>query len=270
MKACCDFCFRHCLIEEGGYGRCGVRTCRNGIVSDRHYGRLAAIAADPIEKKPLYHFLPGTETLSIAMTGCSFDCDFCQNHAIAKDELDYGIYTAPEKVAELAAEYRTPSVSFTYTEPLVWQDYMADVATLAKTAGLKTVMVTNGAFSEEALERIIPLIDAYNIDIKVDESFYREIVHGDIAPVLRAIKAISMHGSHIEATTMVIEGVHTLRMMESLAEKLADAGVSIWHITAFYPRRRMNDRRAASAGFIHHLIDSLEGKGIEHIYPGNI
>jgi pyruvate formate lyase activating enzyme len=138
---------------------------------------LVSSAIDPVEKKPLYHFLPGTNTLSIAMFGCNLTCTFCQNYAISQRAWEEGAqrtyYTARE-VVQLAVDNRCPSISFTYSEPLVWQDYMVEVATFAKREGLKTIMVTNGTFSEESLIRISPYIDAFNIDIKGDEAFYRE------------------------------------------------------------------------------------------------
>ena len=131
-------------------------------------------------------------------------------------------------------------------------------------------MVSNGAFSEEALERMLPLIDAYNIDLKGDASFYKEYVHGDIQPVLRSIARISSYGAHIEVTTMAIEGIHTQEMMTGLKDMLVDAGVDIWHITAFYPRRFMSDRCPSSAAYIRKLRDSLSGNGIRYIHTGNI
>ena len=270
MRASCDFCFRRCSIEEGYYGYCNARTNVNGMIRDRAYGKVSAIAIDPVEKKPLYHFMPGTRTLSVAMAGCSFNCAFCQNHQIAKDNPEAGRFISPEDIVKTAIENQTPSISFTYTEPIVWQDYAADIATIAKAKGLKTIMVSNGAFSEEALERMLPLIDAYNIDLKGDASFYREYVHGDIQPVLRSIARISSYGAHIEVTTMAIEGIHTQEMMAELKDMLIDAGIDIWHITAFYPRRFMSDRNPSSAAYIRKLRDSLSGNGIRYIHTGNI
>lgn len=270
MKASCDFCYRHCRIEEGGYGYCMARKNEGGRVTDRAYGRVNALAADPIEKKPLYHFLPGTRTLSLSMAGCSFDCDFCQNHAIAKDDMESGRTIMPSEIAAMARECGIPSVSFTYTEPLVWQDYAIETARIARSMGIHTVMVSNGSFSEEALERLLPLIDAYNIDLKGDAEFYRSIVHGDIRPVLDGIGRIVSYGSHIEVTTMAIEGIHTPEMMLSLRDELIRLGVSVWHITAFYPRRRMSSRRPSSDSFIYSLADMLSGSGIEHVHAGNV
>ena len=159
MKMICDFCYRHCDISEGGYGYCQARTVRSGQLEDRNYGELAAAAIDPVEKKPLYHFLPGTRTLSVAMEGCSLSCAFCQNHEIAKGHHEGFPFTAPETLSEYAITHSIPSLSFTYTEPIVWQDYAMEAALSAKEHGLRTIMVTNGTFSNEALDRLLPLID---------------------------------------------------------------------------------------------------------------
>lgn len=265
----CDFCFRHCAIREGSYGYCQERTVRNGKLEDRAYGHLASAAIDPIEKKPLYHFLPRSRTLSIAMGGCSFSCAFCQNHEIAKRHNDGYPFIAPHHVVDLALEKGLPSISFTYTEPIVWQDYVQDVAILAKTKGLKTVMVTNGAFSEEALTRLLPLIDAYNIDVKGDECFYHDICKGELAPVLDSIKRITDYGSHLEVTTLIIEGFHTSAIIEKLGKELKERGVNVWHITRFFPSYKMMAYRATSEEYLETMIESAEKSGIPFIYPGN-
>ncbi len=264
MRAFCDFCFRHCSIEEGGYGWCKARTCIDGKAVDREYGYLSALADDPIEKKPLYHFLPGTRTLSLSMRGCSFDCDFCQNHEIAKDWKGKPRFFSPEEIVSIAAGYE--SISFTYTEPIVWQDYALSVAEKAKKKGIKTIMVTNGAFSSEALKRTDGLIDAFNIDLKGDEDFYRAAVHGDINPVLDSIGYLS-DIAHLEVTTLVIESIHTLDMIKSLERMLYDRGVKVWHISAFYPQRFMSSFNPTTDLYIDYLIENLSL--IPHVYPGN-
>ena len=184
--------------------------------------------------------------------------------------MESGRTIMPSEIAAMARECGTPSISFTYTEPLVWQDYAIETARIARSMGIHTVMVSNGSFSEEALERLLPLIDAYNIDLKGDAEFYRSIVHGDIRPVLDGIGRIVSYGSHIEVTTMAIEGIHTPEMMFSLRDELIRLGVSVWHITAFYPRRRMSSRRPSSDSFIYSLADMLSGSGIEHVHAGNV
>ena len=265
----CDFCYRHCDISEGGYGYCQARTVRSGQLEDRNYGELAAAAIDPVEKKPLYHFLPGTRTLSVAMEGCSLSCAFCQNHEIAKGHHEGFPFTAPEALSEYAITHSIPSLSFTYTEPIVWQDYAMEAALSAKEHGLRTIMVTNGTFSNEALDRLLPLIDAYNIDLKGDDGFYRDICKGSIAPVLDGIERIAGYGSHLEVTTLVIEGLHDEDMIRTLGRALRERGVHVWHLTRFFPSYRMADRKPTSEDFLMRMIEAAEESGIEFIYPGN-
>lgn len=270
MSEHCSFCFRRCLIPDGGSGWCGERMNVAGTIVPAHPGMVVALSPDPVEKKPLHHFLPGTRTLSAALPGCCFDCDFCQNHSIAKDNPGTGEVMPPGEFVALALEMGLPSVSFTYTEPLVWQDYVAEASAIARGNGIRTIMVTNGAFSPEALERLLPLVDAFNVDLKGDAAFYRDTVHGAIEPVLEGIRAITKAGLHLEVTTMAIEGVHDLPMMQSLCGMLGERGVKVWHISAFHPMRRLKSARRTSAQYILGLAESLSGRGIDHIYPGNV
>ena len=265
----CSFCYRHCDVTESFHGFCRGRCLKDGKVSDLFYGRIAAIASDPVEKKPLYHFLPGTKTLSIAMEGCDLDCDFCQNWTIARERSPRLSYVAPEDIAETALRYGFPSVSYTYTEPLVWQDYMLDTQAIASSYGIKGIMVSNGTFSEEARARIIPHIDAFNIDLKGDEAFYQDICHGSVKPVLDTIERIVLEGKHLEVTTMVIEGIHTIKEIRTLGSLLMERGVKVWHISRFFPQRRMRNRRETSEECLASFIDAAKESGIPHIYAGN-
>ena len=239
------------------------------MLEDRAYGHLASVAIDPVEKKPLYLFLPGTETLSVAMEGCCLSCAFCQNHDIAKSHHEGLPFITPRHLVDYAIGNSIPSISFTYTEPLVWQDYMAETAALAKENGLKTIMVTNGEFSEEAIERLLPLIDAYNIDAKGDESFYRDICKGELGPVLDGIGRITSYGSHIEVTTLVIEGLHTKEMISMLGRELKERGVCVWHLTRFFPAYRMLDRKPTSERFLSEILEAADASGIRYVFPGN-
>lgn len=264
----CDFCYRMCDIPEGGTGFCLSRINDGGIVKDFCYGGLASIAVDPVEKKPLYHFLPGTRTLSIAMQGCNFTCDFCQNHEISqhhvlRDAVD------PSMIVEHALACGCPSISYTYSEPVVWQDYMLEVAILAHGKGLMNIMVTNGSFSPASLERVLPHIDAYNIDLKGDKGFYKDVCHSSIDPVLTSIGRIIGYGSHLEVTTMIIEGIHTAEMINSLASMLEQRGVDVWHLTRFYPMYRMRDRKPTTEHFLKKMITVASSHEIPFIYPGN-
>ncbi len=264
----CDFCYRMCDIPEGGTGFCLSRFNDRGNLKDLCYAGLASMAVDPVEKKPLNHFLPGTRTLSIAMQGCNFTCDFCQNHEISqhhvmRDAVD------PAVVAGYAEACGCPSISYTYSEPMVWQDYMLEVASLAHARGLLNIMVTNGSFSAASLERILPCIDAYNIDLKGDEEFYRNICHASAGPVLSSIERIVGYGSHLEVTTMVIEGIHNEEMIGALACMLERRGVNVWHLSRFYPMYRMRDRKQTGELFLKDMIAIASSHGIPFIYPGN-
>ena len=264
----CDFCYRHCSISDGKYGLCGSRKGQEGRITSPFYGMLAAFAIDPVEKKPLYHFYPGTKTLSIAEEGCNFFCSFCQNSEISQNHREH-VVIDEETVVAIAVNEGTPSISYTYSEPLVWQDYMLRTANLARKKGLENIMVSNGSFSDEALSRILPAIDAYNIDLKGDEEFYQKIVKGSSIPVRKAIEKIVKYGSHIEVTTLVIEGIHTSSMIRELGAFLNDAGVSVWHLTRFFPAYMMDDRRATSEEFLDHIYNEALNSGIPFIYKGN-
>ncbi len=268
MKISCDFCFRHCVIQDGELGWCRERKNVSGKLTSVNYAHFPAIAADPVEKKPLYHFLPGTLTLSIGAAGCNLSCDFCQNWELSQ-EKPRGEHIESDELISFALQNKYPSISFTYSEPLVWQDYIAETALKAKKHGIKTIMVSNGSFSSEALERLVPLIDAYNIDLKGDSEFYQSVCHGKIDPVLNTISYISGKEKHIEITTMIIEGVHSPSMIEKLGTSLRMAGISVWHLTRFFPHYKMLDRKPTSELFLSEIIKIAKNSGIPYIYPGN-
>jgi len=173
-RVACHLCGHQCKIEPSRCGICGVRKNIDGTLYSLVYGKIIAQNVDPIEKKPLYHYYPGSQTFSFALFGCNYSCQFCQNYTLSQGEPRTSLANErvePSKIVSLARENGCHSISYTYSEPLVWQDYMLDVATLAKKASLQNIMVTNGSFSREALKRLLPVIDAFNIDIKGDEAF---------------------------------------------------------------------------------------------------
>lgn len=154
----CNFCYRLCDIKEGQKGYCRVRRVENNKLTSIGYGYLDAIAIDPVEKKPLYHFIPGTKTLSVAESGCNFRCSFCQNWQLSQSETSKNAtYVTPKELVNLALKHKTPSISFTYSEPIVWQDYVIDTSVIAKKNDIKTIMVTNGSFSKQSRENLSPL-----------------------------------------------------------------------------------------------------------------
>lgn len=264
----CDFCFRKCDIGKGGTGYCKMRKEENGVIVSPSYAHVPSMAIDPIEKKPLYHFMPGTKTLSFGLAGCSLSCSFCQNWELSQRQLD-GPFVRPEEFTLYAEAKNIPSISFTYSEPLVWQDYMLDVAYYAKEGGIKTIMVTSGVFSSTSLSRILPFIDAYNIDLKGDDEFYINYSKGKIKPVLDGIERIAREGKHLEVTTLIIEGIHDEKMIRGLGKELKERGVNVWHLTRFFPAYRMAGRKETSECYLLQMLEVASLSGIFHIYPGN-
>ncbi|MBK5201447.1 MAG: AmmeMemoRadiSam system radical SAM enzyme [Spirochaetaceae bacterium] len=266
----CNFCYRACDIKEGGEGYCHVRKVHDNHLYSSGYGYLDALDIDPVEKKPLYHFLPGTKTLSVVEAGCNYHCDFCQNWQLSQSEKSSNsTFVTPEKLVELALQFKVPSISFTYSEPIVWQDYVINTSILAKKEGLKTIMVTNGSFSKESLKVLYPLIDAFNIDLKGDAAYYKRVCNGDIEPVLNGIEYMVEKGCHVEVTTLLIENIHTETIIKNLGKALKQRGVNVWHLTRFFPSYKMKDRAETSEKFLANMINIASASGIPYIYGGN-
>ncbi len=250
---------------------CGVRENRDGTLVTTVYGKILAAAIDPIEKKPLYHFLPGSEIFSVALGGCNFRCSFCQNASIAMPELipEARYRWAPEEAAEAWRRSETPSIAWTYSEPTVWQDYLLDASAAVREMGGRVVVVSNGFMTGEALERMVPLVDAFNIDLKGDDHFYRTLCRARLNPVIETIQRIS-GTRHLEVTTMLIESRHTVDSVLRLRDTLVDAGVRVWHVTRFFPAWRMLDEAATSEGWLDAVIERLRNDGDPpFIFAGN-
>ena len=268
----CDFCWRHCHLAEGQSGICRVRKHVQGKIVTTTYGQVEAMAVDPIEKKPLYHYYPGSQTFSFALFGCNLACQFCQNHSLSQGEPTLSLASErvePSKIVSMAREKGCHSISYTYSEPLVWQDYMFDVALLAKKAGMQNIMVTNGSFSSEALARLLPVIDAFNIDIKGDEAFYKDVCKGSQQAVLDSIASIAKSAAHLEVTTMLIETMHTKEDVETLGKQLHERGVQVWHLSRFFPRYKMTYLKPTSEAYLASMIALAKRSGIPYIYSGN-
>jgi pyruvate formate lyase activating enzyme len=265
----CNFCYRHCDIKEGGVGFCRVRKVKNNQLISSGYGYLDAIAIDPVEKKPLYHFLPGTRTLSVAESGCNYCCDFCQNWQLSQGERRTSTNVSPKELVLLALKHRVPSISFTYSEPIVWQDYVIDTSIIAKKNGLKTIMVSNGSFSKESREKLAPLIDAFNIDLKGDAEYYKTVCKGKIEPVLDGIEYLVKMSAHVEVTTLLIESIHTKSIVQELGKALRNRGVQVWHLTRFFPNYKMSDIAETSERHLSQMIDVAKDCGIPYVYGGN-
>jgi pyruvate formate lyase activating enzyme len=265
----CNFCYRHCDIKEGETGFCRVRKVIDNNLISTGYGYLDAIAIDPIEKKPLYHFLPGSKTLSVAESGCNYRCEFCQNWQLSQSEKSTTTFVGPKELVNLAINYKLPSISFTYSEPIVWQDYVIDTSRIAKENNIKTIMVTNGSFSIESTSILAPLIDAFNIDLKGDAEYYKKVCKGKIEPVLDGIEYMIKSGCHVEVTTLLIESIHTKEVVQELGKALFERGVKVWHLSRFFPNYKMNDLAPTSENFLSDMIDVAKAENIPYVYGGN-
>ena len=283
--AICEVCFRRCSPAEGQRGACGARISRGGSVRPVYYGQLSSLALDPIEKKPLMHFYPGSMILSAGSLGCNLHCPFCQNHEIAQAEAGrFAVRTdevSPEKLTELAEYYRRSGnigIAFTYNEPLVTWEYVRDTAKLAHKKGLKCVLVTNGTASLSILEELAPYIDAMNIDLKgFTDRYYRDVLKGDRAMTMAFIRE-AVKRCHVELTTLIVPGENdTAEEMRELSGWIAGLrdvyggkpGRDIpLHISRFFPRYRMTDRPATEIGKVYELVETAR-EHLRFVHPGN-
>jgi len=242
-KVECELCPVGCTLKPGATGPCGTRMNHEGEMRPLHYGELVSAGLDPIEKKPLYHFHPGREILSVAAPGCNLHCMFCQNHSISQNRELVTTSAAPEEVVQEALEKNSVGIAFTYSEPLVWFEFVRDTARLAREAGLKNVLVTSGFLNSEPLAELIPLIDAANVDLKaMDEEFYRRICRGSLQPVLRAIESFHAAGVHLELTNLLIPGHNDAdAQVDRLVDFIADLDPNIpLHLSGYFPAWKMD------------------------------
>ena len=282
----CEVCFRHCELTEDRIGACGARICRGGEIRPIYYGRLSSLALDPIEKKPLARFHPGTMILSAGSLGCNLKCPFCQNHEIAQaaDGKQFGIRTKrvdPEELAALAVQTREQGnigIAFTYNEPLVGYEFVRDTAKIAHEQGLLCVLVTNGTAALPILEEIMPYIDAMNIDLKgFTDRYYAEVLKGSRAMTMDFIRE-AVRGCHVELTTLIVPGENDSReeMLElsGWVAGLQDVyggktGSEIpLHISRFFPRHRMTDRGPTAVRTVYDLVTAAK-QNLKYVYPGN-
>lgn len=279
----CSTCNHRCRIAPYKTGICGVRENQKGKLYLLVYGRIIAENIDPIEKKPLYHFLPGTSSLSIATVGCNFRCLWCQNWDIAqctKDNADrneiankMGVEMGPEQIVEHAIAAKTPSISYTYTEPTIFLEFALDTMKLAKKAGLKNVWVSNGYMTKETLDLITPYLDAINVDLKgFSEKNYLKYSGARLQPVLDNIKEIYKRKIHLEVTTLVIPGVNDDdKQLQNIARFLSHVSKEIpWHISRFFPAYKMTDTPVTPIKTLE-LAESLGKKaGLKYVHLGNV
>ena len=278
----CGVCFRHCRIEEGKLGFCGGRICRDGRVEAYNYGRITSLALDPIEKKPLARFFPGSRILSVGSFGCNLRCPFCQNHEIswseqAKRYARSAESLRPEDLVELALETRPRGnigIAFTYNEPLIGYEFVRDTAKLANANGLRNVMVTNGTAELTVLEELVPYIDAMNIDLKgFGGRYYGKVLGGDLRQVLTFIEA-AVKNCHVELTTLIVPGENDsdeeMRELSRWVSRLKNPdGEDVpLHISRFFPRFRMRDRDATEVRTVYRLAE-IARESLKYVYTGN-
>ncbi len=268
-KVRCRLCPHECTIADGKTGFCGVRINAGGKLLAATYGRVAATHVDPIEKKPLYHFYPGSDILSVGSVGCDLRCDFCQNVELVLGEKP-GSYIAPRELASSAGRYGSIGVAYTYNEPMIWFEYIMDAGKLVRDAGLKNVLVTNGYINPEPLEELLTVIDAMNIDLKsMDNDFYRKLCKGTVEPVLRTIQRAS--GScHVEVTNLLVPKQND---SPELVTKLVDFVHSVdpripVHFSRYFPHHKMTERPTPAASLKEAY--RIAAEKLSYIYVGNI
>ncbi|PID56806.1 AmmeMemoRadiSam system radical SAM enzyme [candidate division KSB3 bacterium] len=276
----CFLCSHRCAIRPGGVGLCGVRTHQDGRLYTLVYDKVIAAHVDPIEKKPLHHFLPGSFSFSVATVGCNFHCFHCQNHDIAQIPKTRGTASSlpghpvsPEDIVNSAARNGCKSIAYTYTEPTIYFELAYDTARLAHERGIKNVFVTNGYMTEEALETIQPYLDAANVDLKgYCDSTYRTVCGGRLEPVKESIQRMVQLGIWVEVTTLVIP-MHNESETElrEIAKFLKGVSPEIpWHVSAFHPHYKFTHLPATSSASIARAVVLGKEAGLKYVYSGNI
>ena len=275
----CDLCERRCIIAPGRYGACGVRKNIGGKLYTLVYGLLTAMNVDPIEKKPLFHFYPGSAVLSISTVGCNFFCKFCQNWEISQSRLEkglYGRYVPPEEVVRAALRAGADGIAYTYNEPTIFLEYVLDVARLAKKHGLFNMMVTNGYATPEAVEEMAPYMDAATVDFKggANKEFYKKYI-GVLDPdrIFDTILAMRDHGMWIEITNLVVPKVgdreeDVRRLARWIVENLGPE--TPFHLLRFFPHYKMMNFPPTPVETLERLAKAAKDEGLVHVYIGNV
>ncbi|OYT53200.1 MAG: AmmeMemoRadiSam system radical SAM enzyme [Candidatus Altiarchaeales archaeon ex4484_2] len=272
----CFLCNHRCVIPPGGRGVCGVRENREGILYSLVYGKAIAAHVDPIEKKPLNHFLPGSLSYSIATIGCNFRCQFCQNWNISQKEGGEirGRELKPDEIVRSALKNNCKTISYTYTEPTIFFEYAYDTGTLAREKGLRNVFVSNGFMTPECLDKAGDFLDAANIDLKsFRDSFYKKVCSARVDPVLESIKKIKRKGIWLELTTLLIpERNDSVEELRDIANFIAgEVGEDTpWHISRFHPAYKFNDYYPTPVETIHRAREIGLEAGLKYVYVGNV
>jgi pyruvate formate lyase activating enzyme len=272
----CGLCPHRCTIRDGKQGICGVRLNRDGTLYAATFGKIIAEAIDPIEKKPLFHFLPGSVSYSLGTIGCNFHCAHCQNWHISQQTLEMEVLRdlSPEQGVERAIASGSASIAWTYNEPTIWHEYPLAMGTLAREKKLGTVYVTNGYITEEGLQELSPMLNAFRVDIKTfSDDFYRKVCGGRLQPVLDSTVRAKELGMHIETVTLVIPGLNdSMEEMEALiAWVLENLGPDTpMHFTRFHPEYKMRDRGPTKTETLEKIYERAKEMGMHYPYLGNV
>ena len=272
----CLLCPHHCHISNGKTGICRSRRNHDGVLMSEVYGKPCALAIDPVEKKPLYHFHPGTTCLSLACTGCNLRCLNCQNHDISQaspTEADH-YRLSPEEVVALCKKHHCPGIAYTYTEPLTYLEYITDISRLAHEEGLWNILVTAGCVCQEPLADLLPYLDAANIDLKsFSDDIYKRVSGCHLQPVLDTIHAMRDAGVWVEITNLVIPGMNDdMKMIRRMCRWLVDNGLTDapLHFSRFFPRYKLQDIAPTPISTLQEAKHIAEVEGIKHVYLGNV
>jgi len=271
----CTLCQHYCKLKDGQTGICGVNANAGGRLRNLVYGKVAALNIDPIEKKPLYHFLPGTTALSLGTVGCNFQCPFCQNWQMSQsDDLDGGYDVTPEQLVEAALRQGCSTIAYTYNEPTIFYPFARDVALLAHEHGLKNIFVSNGMESPEVLADMKGIIDGFNIDLKsFQEHYYTKTLKGSLSGVLDTLKRLKQEGIWVEVTTLIVPGDNDSdeelgQIAAFIAEELDP--FTPWHISAFHPDYKVDDKAPTPLETLHRAEAIGREAGLKYIYKGNV
>ena len=274
-RVICQLCRHYCKLKEGQVGICGVNKNENGEFKNLVYNHPSTINVDPVEKKPLYHFLASTTTLSFGTVGCNFKCPFCQNWQISQEhKIDTNTIVTKEQMVALALKYECKSISYTYNEPTIFYPYAKDIGLLAKEYNLKNIFVSNGFESKEVIEDMKDWVDAINVDLKsFNSDYYKKVLKGGLEELKDSLKLMVKNGIWVEVTTLVIDGINsTPKELREIAKFIAnELGTHIpWHLSAFHPDYKMDKHSPTK---LKSLTDAYEigvKAGLKYIYLGNV
>ena len=275
-KVQCLLCPHLCVLKKGQSGSCKVRTNVGGSLLADTYGQVSALGFDPIEKKPLYHFFPGRQILSVGTVGCNLHCQFCQNCEISQVSVTESNHLKKISVDNIVIKAmqrnNNVGIAFTYNEPIVWYEFMEDIAKKAKEAGLKTVMVSNGFINPEPLQELLPLIDAFNIDLKAfNERFFKRLTKSTLEPVKENLKVIAQSDSHLEVTNLLIPGHNdSVKDFGAMIDWIAsELGLDVpLHLSRYFPRYRLTSGSTAIS-LMHEYFEFASQK-LKYVYLGNL